>query len=77
LKQFKAFTVTHKQFKTKELGKLLPDFDQKQYDFSHHLHTLKEKFNWDELFFLNTCNRILFLTYTKAELGQKEVEQVY
>jgi len=77
LEHFKAFTVTHKQFKTKELGKLLPDFDEKQYDFSHHLSALKEKFGWDELFFLNTCNRILFLTHTQQEISNTDVEDVY
>lgn len=77
MERYKAFTVTHKQFKAKELGKLLPDFDESTYDFSHHLNALKEKFSWDELFFLNTCNRILFFTHTDQEISNKEIEDVY
>lgn len=75
--KFQAFTVTHKQFKTNELGKLLPDFSTSTFDYIAHLKNLKKEFGWNELFFLNTCNRILFVVHTEENLDLGKVESIY
>lgn len=77
VQRFQAITVTHKQFKINELGNLLPESKSPSHDLHAHLGLLKEHFGWDEVLFLNTCNRILFFVYTERDLHEDSAKEVY
>lgn len=77
MQRFQAITVTHKQFKINELGNLLPNSEEGSYDLLAHVAQLKAHFGWDEVLFLNTCNRILFFVYSEEPIENDAANQIY
>ena len=66
MQRFKVVTITHKTAKVNKLKDyLLTDSDTSDFP-AKRLAELKESFGIDELFYLNTCNRVtFFFTYDK------------
>lgn len=67
LDQYKILTVTHRHTPLQSIGK----FVVAHHDEGHlrdHLESLKLKFGLDELFYLATCNRVMFLIHTEKTL---------
>lgn len=60
LSGFRAFTITHNEVKAGSLAHFVLDKSVQE----EALHKLKNACGIDELLYLNTCNRVLFLIYT-------------
>ena len=59
LKRYKLLTVTHRNTSLKDLGSFVIKHD-KDSELRYKLALLKEEFGLDELFYLATCNRVIF-----------------
>ncbi len=69
LREFKIITVTHKSMNVKDLNKFaIPNSDDKKI-LEIKLKDLKAQFNISELFYLSTCNRVLYFFCSKDELS--------
>lgn len=85
MKNLWAFTITHKEVKVDELGHMMPNYSEsvgKPAEGSNdlmyaQLSNVKQKMGIDELFFLPTCNRILFVLYTSQTINQEFIEHFY
>lgn len=66
MQRYKIVTITHKTAKVNKLKDyLLTDSDTSDFP-ANRLAELKESFSIDEMFYLNTCNRVtFFFTYDK------------
>lgn len=70
LRNLKILTVTHKSAKLKEIG----DFVVRTSDsttLQTQLETLKATFAFDELFYVATCNRVLYFFVTNENLDSQ------
>lgn len=67
LEGYKILTVTHKNTHVKEIGKYVIQKREEE-ELSTKLHELKEYFGLDELFYLATCNRVMYFFYTEKDL---------
>ena len=63
---YKILTVTHHDTKLQNLGQYA--FSCEDTQLSDHLHRLKEQMDLEELQYLSTCNRIMYLFYTDQEI---------
>ena len=65
LSSYKILTITHKSTPLKNIGNfVLPDLDDET-TLKHKLHSIKAALGLEELMYLSTCNRVLFLYITK------------
>lgn len=70
LSRFKVVTMTHKTTSVQRLKDYLID-DKTETDYPiRRLTELKESFQMDELFYLNTCNRVTFFFTSKREVNR-------
>lgn len=67
LEGYKILTVTHRNTHVKEIGKYVIQQNESEV-LSDKLHDLKTHFGLDELFYLATCNRVMYFFYTEKEL---------
>jgi glutamyl-tRNA reductase len=70
LANYKILTVTHKRTNLKEIG----DFVLKaadQVELKQRLESLKAQFELDELFYLQTCNRVMYFFITPQTLDER------
>ncbi len=65
-----ALSISHKEININKLGELIPSFASDHDLFYERLADLKKHFKLNELYFLNTCNRILFI-FLKGEEDQE------
>jgi len=61
---FGAISLTHKSFNINELGGIIPSSCSDKEQQKALLNTIKKEMGFSELFFLNTCNRLLFVFYS-------------
>jgi len=68
LDSYKVITVTHKRINLKNISDFVvhPSDDQ---PIADRLHELKGMFQLQEVFYLSTCNRVLFLISVDQDLG--------
>ena len=72
---FKLVTVTHKQLNTEDLKHfILPTGDDE--DLRQRLGSLKSKFGQEEILYLSTCNRVVFLFYGKENLSHGDAQNL-
>lgn len=68
LKGYKILTTTHRRTPLSAIGKfVVPQADDSP--LKNQLENLKNKFQFDELMYLATCNRVLYFFYSEAELS--------
>lgn len=72
-----SISLSHKEININHLGKLLPTDASAPQILSQYLHKIKAEMELEELYFLNTCNRILFLMVTPVPVNEKTVEDLY
>lgn len=72
-----SISLSHKEININHLGKLLPTDASAPQILSKYLHKIKAEMEFEELYFLNTCNRILFLMVTPMSVDEKTVEDLY
>lgn len=61
LKGYHIVTLTHRTSSLEEIGCMIPDAGE----LSARLHAVKDFFEWEELYFLSTCNRIMIGFYSR------------
>ncbi len=68
--QFKILTVTHRQTNLKNISRyILSGLDKPE--LMKALHDLKSTFQLQEIFYLATCNRVLFCIHTAQKFDEK------
>lgn len=75
LSNFKILTVTHKQVDLADL----PSYQLQGDDEQEHLHLahLKQALECEELYYLNTCNRVLYLIITDRVISDQHLEILF
>lgn len=68
LKGYKILTITHRHTPLQAIGEFVVTYSSDE-ELQAKLHGLKEKFGLDELAYLATCNRVLYLFYTENDLS--------
>ena len=76
LSGFHILAVSHKEVPLDHLP-LYGISHTDESDLSARLHQLKEEHQLDELFYLATCNRILFLFHTNQEVDQRIISSFF
>ncbi len=66
LKGYKILTITHKNASLKEISHYV--VKDGTHDVQQQLLELKKQFQIDELMYLSTCNRAMYLLYTKQDV---------
>lgn len=64
---YKILTVTHRNTNLSELGSFVIGHSERQ-ALKEQLQNVKERFDLDELFYLSTCNRVMYFFYTNQEV---------
>ena len=77
MKNIWTISLSHKEININHLGKLLPTDASSPQSLSEHLHAIKERLGVEELYFLNTCNRILFLMVSPMPITSDSVKTTY
>lgn len=68
LNDYKILTVTHKHVRLERIGDfVVPHTDEA--DLETKLKNLKDKFNLEELLYIATCNRVIYLYKSSKELS--------
>ncbi len=68
LSSYKILTITHKSTQLKHIGNfVLPDLDS-EYSLQQKMQSIKQVLELDELLYLATCNRVLFLFTSPQDL---------
>jgi glutamyl-tRNA reductase len=72
LQAFKIISFNHQQLPLETIGKLHLDEEAQ----THHLGALKLNFQFDELMFLSTCNRVELYVKTELEITLGQIENI-
>lgn len=70
LKNFKILTVTHRQTNLKEIGQFVLQNSEEQ-TTTEQLEQLQQQFQIEELLYLATCNRVMYLMYFPTEINHE------
>lgn len=68
---YHILTLTHRQSTLETIGKIVVEGA----DIAQ-LHDLKKRFDWQEMLYLATCNRVVFLFYTTTPLSESIANEV-
>lgn len=75
LSSYKILTITHKSTQLKNIGNfVLPNLDS-EYSLQQKLDSIKQELGLDELLYLATCNRVLFLFVTDQDLDEAFIQR--
>ncbi|MDP5089723.1 MAG: glutamyl-tRNA reductase, partial [Saprospiraceae bacterium] len=75
LSHYKIITLSHQHTNLRDLAKfVLPELEQ---TIVHLLQSAKENFNIQELFYVSTCNRVMFLLYGEFNANENTVIPFY
>lgn len=75
LSSYKILTITHKSTQLKNIGNfVLPDLDS-ECSLQQKLDSIKQALGLDELLYLATCNRVLFLFVTDQDLDEAFIQR--
>ena len=72
VKNYKLITVNHKVLNTEDLEHFIVRYDS-QVDLTTKLQSIKKSFGQEEVIYLNTCNRVIFLFYGHKDIDQESV----
>ena len=73
---YKLITVNHKVLNTEDLEHFIIRYNTQE-DLSSKLKSLKKSFGQEEVIYLNTCNRVIFLFYGQSEIRQEQVAEFF
>ncbi len=76
VKNYKLITVNHKVLNTKDLEHFMLRYNT-QSELKTKLTSLKQIFGQEEVIYLNTCNRVIFLFYGQPDIDQKSVANFF
>ncbi len=66
---YHILTLTHRRVALETIGRAVLRSDANDQP-ERMLHELKSHFGWDELMYLATCNRVMYLVYSHAPVGE-------
>ena len=76
LNDYKILTVTHKHVRLEKIGDfIIPHTNEN--DLKEKLIGLKDKFNLEELLYISTCNRVIYLYKSSKELSLSFVQHFF
>ena len=75
LDNFKLITVSHKDLNAEDLEHFVIKHTSDE-ELTDQLHQLKTIFRQEEIFYLATCNRVIFLFYGKNKLDNKDLNRI-
>ena len=76
LHEYKILTVSHKHVRLEKIGDfVIPHNDEN--DLKEKLVNLKDKFNLEELLYISTCNRVIYLYKSSKELSLPFVQRFF
>lgn len=76
LNEYKILTVTHKHVRLERIGDFLITHSTDE-ELKTKLANLKDKFNLEELLYISTCNRVIYLYKSSRELNLVFLEQFF
>ena len=76
LNEYKILTVTHKHVRLERIGDFLITHSTDE-ELETKLANLKDKFNLEELLYISTCNRVIYLYKSSKELNLTFLEQFF
>ncbi len=76
LNEYKILTVTHKHVRLERIGDFLITHSTDE-ELKTKLANLKDKFNLEELLYISTCNRVIYLYKSSRELNLNFLEQFF
>lgn len=77
MQQFHAISISHQHADLHLIGNVMPCFASETEKINAHLTALKEKFGFEEFFFLNTCNRILCIYIADNPLSSTGIKALF
>ena len=75
LSHYKIITLSHQHTNLRDLAKFV--FPELEQTVVHLLHSAKENFNIQELFYVSTCNRVMFLLYGEFNANENTIIPFY
>jgi glutamyl-tRNA reductase len=76
LAKYNILTVTHKRTNLKDIGDFVIKVDD-QDELRQELEQLKAQFNLDELFYLPTCNRVMYFFTTNHQVDERFIAHFF
>jgi len=76
LNEYKILTVTHKHVRLERIGDFVITHSSDE-ELESKLASLKDKFNLEELLYISTCNRVIYLYKSARELNLPFLEQFF
>lgn len=76
LAKYNILTVTHKRTNLKDIGDFVIKVDD-QDELRQELEQLKAQFNLDELFYLPTCNRVMYFFATNQQVDERFISHFF
>jgi glutamyl-tRNA reductase len=76
LNEYKILTVTHKHVRLEEIGNFVMTYSEEN-ELKAKLQGLKDKFNLEELLYIATCNRVIYLYRSSTELSQSFLQSFF
>ena len=76
IRNYKVFTVTHKELNTQDLSNFVIKHENEQ-DLATKLNELKALFDQEEVLYLTTCNRVLFLFYGHRDFNREDTQSLF
>ncbi len=70
MNSFKLITITHKTANINHIGKYIPSVNANPEKLAARLHHIKKVLLIDEIFYLATCNRLMFFIHTNEMLNK-------
>lgn len=64
LENYKVITINHRKLNVNELDEFVIQYSNKE-ELQTHLDILKVKLDLDEIMYLSTCNRVVYITHTE------------
>ncbi|MCC6280400.1 MAG: glutamyl-tRNA reductase [Saprospiraceae bacterium] len=68
---YHVLTLTHRDATLETIGKVVVDGDA-----TYLLHQLKDRFAWEEMLYLATCNRVVFLFYAQGPVAENTASEI-
>ncbi len=76
IKDYKLVSVSHKYIDTNELSKFILRYNDES-ELVEQLSEIKRRFGQDEILYLNTCNRIVFVIFGQKDFTKQDAIELF
>lgn len=74
---YKILTLTHQQANLQQIGRFVINDADTDDALQARLNDFRQHFGWQEVLYLSTCNRILFLFYTEKSFTRRDIPEFF